>query len=292
MKKYKAAMAIISLVICLMMVAPSTVRAWDARDYMAAPAGTHMLFWYLQSISAVQSYSADKRGTDVDVHATVGILRPVIFTKIPGTNLVCDPQFLLPFGYQYASVGGSSLNGSSGLADLILAMTIWFVNDPANKQWFGITPYIYVPTGDYDSSRPLNLGANRWGARAEIGYIKGWGDWVMDIGGGVEAYTNNNRYGASNGTLKQDPVYDIQAKLTYDFTKSAYFGLEYSFIVGGKTQVDDGPKSDEPQAQTLKFTSGFWFGSVYQLQAGYNMTLDQKNGSKVNTYQFRFLYIF
>lgn len=142
MKKYKAVTAILSLVLCLMMVAPSAVRAWDARDYMAAPAGTHMLFWYLQSISGVQNYSDNKRGPDIDVHATVGILRPVIFIKIPGTNIVADPQFLLPFGYQYASVGGTSLNGSSGLGDLILAMTIWFVNEPANKQWFGITPYI------------------------------------------------------------------------------------------------------------------------------------------------------
>jgi hypothetical protein len=303
MKRYKAAMAIVSLVICLMMVAPSTVRAWDAHDYMAAPCGTHMLFWYFQSISAVQNYADNKRSTDIDVHATVGILRPVIFTKIPGTNIIADPQFLLPFGYQFAStttttdtgegIVTSSVNlpGSSGLGDLILACTFWFVNDPANKQWFGITPYIYVPTGDYDSGRLVNLGANRWGGRLEAGYIKGWGDWTMDFGGGIEGYTNNNRYDG-DCTLKQDPVFDIQAKLTYDISKSAYFGLEYSFIVGGKTQVNDDPKSPEPQAQTLKFTSGFWFASNYQLQAGYNMTLDQHNGSKVNTYQFRFLYIY
>lgn len=287
MKKYKAAMAIVSLVLCLMMVSPSVVRAWDSHDYIAAPPGTNLLIWYYQNISAAQYYVDNKRVGDLDVHANVGILRMLHFTTLPGTCITIDPQFLLPFGYQFAN----GLNGSSGLADLILAVTFWFVNDPANKQWFGVTPYVFAPTGDYDSSRALNLGNNRWAGRLEAGYIKGWGDWVMDIGGGVDAWLDNNRWGVNNQSFSQDPIYDVQVKLSYDFTKSAYFGLEYRFATGGKADVDGCETLSNNDTQELKFTSGFWFG-VYQLQAGYNMTLDSKNSVKVNTYQFRFLYIF
>lgn len=294
MKRYKIAVA--SLVLCLIVVLPGTVRAWDARDYMAAPAGTNLLLAYYKSISAVQNYVNNNRSGDVDVNANVGILRAVHFMNVPGTNIVMDPQFLLPYGYEMASVGtvgGAYLPGSSGLGDLILACTFWLVNDPTNKQWFGVTPYIYAPTGDYDSSRPVNLGANRWVGRLEVGYVKGFGDWVVDVGGGVEGYTDNNRFGVVNATKKQDPVFDFQLKLTRDLTKTVFAGLEYQFIDGGRTHIDgvDTPDS-ERQGHLVKFISGYWVTPQYQIQATYEYDVAEKNGSKVNTLGFRLLHAF
>lgn len=287
MKKYKAAMAIVSLVLCLMMVSPSVVRAWDSHDYIAAPPGTNLLIWYYQNISAAQYYVDNKRVGDLDVHANVGILRMLHFTTLPGTCITIDPQFLLPFGYQFAN----GLNGSSGLADLILAVTFWFVNDPANKQWFGVTPYVFAPTGDYDSSRALNLGNNRWAGRLEAGYIKGWGNWMIDVGGSVEGYTNNNRYGA-NQTLKQDPMYRLEAHLTYDIVKNAYIGLEYYFMTGGKHKVDDVDQNDEVTSHALAIETGIWTTPQYQWLFTYKLDLDEKNGPKANMFQLRFLYAF
>jgi hypothetical protein len=262
------------------------------------------LIWYWQSVSAVQYYADNKRATDLDVHATLGILRMVHFMTLPGTCITIDPQFLLPFGYQFAStttttdtgegIVTSSVNlpGSSGLADLILAVTFWFVNDPANKQWFGITPYIFVPTGDYDSSRLINLGNNRWAGRLEAGYIKGWGNWMIDVGGSVEGYTNNNRYDG-DCTLKQDPLYRLEAHVTYDIVKNAYIGLEYYFATGGKKKTND---VDEPNSEltshALALETGVWFSPQYQALFTYKLGLDEKNGPKANTFQIRFLYAF
>lgn len=294
MKKFK--IAVTSIILCLIVVLPGTVQAWDARDYVAAPAGTNLLIAYYKSISAVQSYVANNRSVDINVNANVGILRAVYFMKVPGTNIIMDPQFLLPYGYQMLNVpaaAGAVSGGSSGLGDLILACTFWFVNDPANKMWFGVTPYIFAPTGDYDSSRIVNLGANRWAGRLEVGFVKGFGNWFVDVGGGIEGYTDNSRVGVTNQTLKQDPVYDLQLKLTYDFTKTVYGGLEYQYIGGGATKLNsvDVPDSRR-EGHIAKVITSYWIAPQYQIQATYEYSLAERNNLKVNTLGFRLLHAF
>jgi hypothetical protein len=290
MKRYK--IAVVSFVLCLIVVLPGTVRAWDARDYVPAPAGTNLLIAYYKSISAVQAYADGKRTSDVNVDANVGILRGVYFMKVPGTDIIMDPQFLLPYGYQMLNIPGYSA-GSSGLGDLILACTFWFVNDPANKMWLGVTPYIYAPTGDYDSARPVNLGANRWAGRLELGFVKGFGNWFVDVGGGIEGYTDNDRYGSANNKLKQDPVYDLQLKLTYDFTKTVYGGLEYQYIGGGSTKVNDtGVPNSRREGHIAKVITSYWIAPQYQIQATYAYDMAEKNGLKVNELGFRLLHAF
>jgi Putative MetA-pathway of phenol degradation len=292
MKGYKIVVA--SLVLCLIMVLPGTVRAWDARDYVPAPAGTNLLIAYYKSASGNQYYSGNNRVGDVNIDANVGILRAVYFMKVPGTNIIMDPQFLLPYGYQNINSPALGIPNSttSGLGDLILACTFWFVNDPANKMWFGVTPYIFAPTGDYDSTRAINLGANRWAGRLEAGFVKGFGNWFVDVGGGIEAYTDNDRVGVINQTKKQDPVYDLQLKLTYDFTKTVYGGLEYQFIGGGTTKLGGADQNDRREGHLAKVITSYWITPQYQIQATYEYDMAERNGPKVNTLGFRLLHAF
>lgn len=211
----------------------------------------------------------------------------VHYMNFPGTSVIIDPQFILPFGYQFAD----GLKGSSGLGDLILACTTWLISDPASQTYLGFCPWLFIPTGDYDSGRALNLGTNRWALRGELGLTKGFGPWWLDLGGSVEGYTNNNRYGSDNQTLKQDPVFRLEAHVTYDINKSLYMGLEYFFVTGGEKQVNDGEKFDQIQSHSLQVCTGFWFSPQYQLLATYKLGLDEKNGPKANELGFRFMYL-
>lgn len=286
MKRYKTVM-VVAFVLCMTMISPNVARAFDSRDYNPAPPGTNLLLWYYQMVNGVQYYSDNKRIGDVDLHANIGILRMVHYGKLPGTDITIDPQFLLPFGYEFAD----GVKGTSGLGDMMVLLTFWFLNDPASRQYFGLTPYLFVPTGNYDSNADINLGANRWGGRLEACYVKGWGNWQLDLGGNVEAYTNNNRY-KDNQTLKQDPTYTLEAHVTYDITKNMYMGLEYFYTGGGKKKVDDVTMVEDIQSQAIQVCSGIWFSPQYQLLAQYRLGLDEKNGLKANILQFRFLYVF
>jgi hypothetical protein len=42
---------------------------------------------------------------------------------------------------------GPVLGSRSRVADLTLAATVWAIENPADREYFGITPFLYVPTG-------------------------------------------------------------------------------------------------------------------------------------------------
>ena len=124
----------------------------DAGDYTALPAGTNLGIVYYQHAQRDKLYSGGNRvpinpGLDSDV----GILRGVHFMDIGG--YIVDPQFLLPFGKLKAKDDLSALGTGSGTGDLILAATVWLVNDPKAKTYVGLTPFLYLPTGTYDRNK-------------------------------------------------------------------------------------------------------------------------------------------
>jgi len=50
---------------------------------------------------------------------------------------------------------------------------------------------VVAPTGQYDPTKLINWGINRWAFKPELGYSQRWGKWVLDAYGGVWFYTEN-----------------------------------------------------------------------------------------------------
>ena len=84
----------------------------------------------------------------------------------------------------------------SGTLDSSLRFSVNLLGGPAMapKQFagwrqsalLGMSLTVVAPTGQYDPTRLLNFGSNRWGFKPEIGYSQRWGGWILDAyGGGV-----------------------------------------------------------------------------------------------------------
>ncbi|MEP0002881.1 transporter, partial [Marinobacter sp.] len=156
-----------SAMIALLMPLTSHAFDVDPRDYTALPEGTNLNILYARQLTADDLNAEGETVTDdLDLDATIGIYRFVHFTKVMG--LTVDPQFLLPFGTQEIGLLDSS---SSGMGDAIAAATVWLHEDPEKKSYFGVTPFVIAPTGEYDSDKPVNLGANRWSYVLQAGYM-------------------------------------------------------------------------------------------------------------------------
>ena len=57
----------------------------------------------------------------------------------------------------------------------------------------GVSLKVLAPTGQYDPTKLVNWGTNRWAFKPELGYSRRWGNWILDSYGGAWFYTTNPR---------------------------------------------------------------------------------------------------
>lgn len=265
----------------------------DARDYVPLPAGTTLLATYFNHVSATNFYSKGKKvSSDTNLGANIGVLRPVYYTQLGPFTM--DPQAIIPFGEESLHVNGTGGGEvkSSGLADPIVTATVWFINDPKSKTWLGFTPFLTVPLGEYDKNKAINLGANRFAFKPEIGFVKGFGNLLFDLTANVEFYTDNKDFSPAGVTLKQDPVFTVETHMSYDFNQSFFTSLDYFYHNGGKTTVAGVKQDDAKDDHTLGLTLGFMLSPSYQLLLKYKQDLSVENGLKTNTIGARIAYFF
>ncbi len=141
-------------------------------DYEQFPSGATIGLLYYQFGQGNESYARGiKTTSDAKLDTNVGLIRLLHVYEI-APNVTIDPQFLLPVGA--ISTGGvlAPLGNPGGVGDVILTAPIKFKLDTEFKDIFAITPYLIAPTGTYDETRPLNLGANRWQGVIQTAYVK------------------------------------------------------------------------------------------------------------------------
>jgi hypothetical protein len=255
----------------------------NAGDYTALPAGTNVAAWY-QQYSRAERFNADgapDSQRDTGLKSNISILRLIHFMDIGGITV--DPQILLPFGHVYdARIAGQSLGSASGLADPIIGATFWLVNQPAagvSGRYFGITPLFYLPWGNYDKDDPLNLGENRFKADVQLGWVEPlWGKVSMELYADVVAYGHNNDAGNGQQTLKQDPTYQLQGNLRYDFNPSQRVALGYSTSTGGKQYLDGDYTGQKTQVQQVRAEFQQMLGQRLQLSAQLTRDIEVTGG--------------
>ena len=112
----------------------------------------------------------------------------------------------------------------------------------------GISLQITPPAGQYDSTKLVNIGTNRWSFEPEIGVSKAVGPLTMELATGVTFYSDNTNY-LEGQTLEIDPVYSIQGHIIYNFKYGIWCALDGTYYWGGQTAVND-VKGDTLQENT------------------------------------------
>lgn len=272
---------------------PANALDLDAGDYVPAAAGTTLGLLYLQYAERNDLYrDGDRLADSPGLDSQIGILRLVHYTDLGGYRVA--PQLLVPFGRLDGRHDDGVLGDSSGLADPILAMPVWLLNQPERRRFFAITPYLFIPAGRYDHDQPLNLGENRWKLTLQAGYVTGLGDKLaLDLAADVTFYGDNDSYGPDKLNHEQKPSYQYQGFLRYPLSDTLDLRGGLSWQHGGENCLDSSWMNDSQR--TGKWSAGFaWFFSPdAQLAAtvGRDLTVDNgfREDSRVN---LRLLYAF
>lgn len=112
------------------------------------------------------------------------------------------------------------------------------------KVLLGASLKIVAPTGQYDPTRLLNWGNNRWAFKPELGYSQRWGHWVLDGYGAAWFFTANpeffshNMYFPGVQVQTEQPIGTFEVHLSYDIRPRLWVSLDGNFWFGGKTSLN------------------------------------------------------
>ncbi|MFN0039373.1 MAG: transporter [Burkholderiales bacterium] len=107
----------------------------------------------------------------------------------------------------------------------------------------GASLSVVAPTGEYDSSKLINIGSNRWAFKPEVGITHEFGRWFLESSAGVWLFTDNNEfYGGKE--RQQDPLGTLQFHAGYTFRPGLWLAGNATYYAGGRTSVDGVEKQD------------------------------------------------
>lgn len=117
----------------------------------------------------------------------------------------------------------------------------------------GASLAITAPLGQYDASRLINLGNNRWSFKPELGISKRLGAVTLELSGAGTFYTDNDEFFGGH-TLSQDPIYQVQGHLIYAFSNGVWAALDATWFAGGSTSIDGVGNHDHQENTRYGFT--------------------------------------
>ena len=125
------------------------------------------------------------------------------------------------------------------------ALTLSEFADYKQNLIVGASLQVSAPLGQYDSSKLVNIGTNRWSIKPELGASKSFGPLILDLAAGVAFYTDNDDFFGGH-TREQDPLYSLQGHLIYNFGRGVWGAVDGTYYTGGRTTID-GAEGDDLQ---------------------------------------------
>ncbi len=161
--------------------------------------------------------------------ANAGVVVPVIGGHVEGRYLG-----------EFAEVGRFGL----GDPRLRVAMNLYGAPSMTPKEFasyrlqtiVGVSLTVVPPLGQYDPTKLINLGTNRWSFKPEVGLSRAYGQWVVEAMAGVWFFTDNNDF-VGGRTRAQDPIAAVQLHATYRFKRTMWLAADANYFTGGKTTI-------------------------------------------------------
>jgi hypothetical protein len=187
--------------------------------------------------------------------------------------------------------GNSTRQSASGYGDPLFEFNINLLGPPAQKGLPDVLRYepgfsvdlivdLAVPIGEYDNDEPLNVGQNRWFGRLGFPVVWQLGAWVpgrrttLEFMPVVWLFGDNDDYVGQ--TLETDPMFELEARLTRDFTEHFWGSLDAAWYTGAEATIN-GVKGEELDNLGFGFTLGYQINDNLGLTFGYKSTVNDSS---------------
>jgi len=220
----------------------------EPRAYVNTPVGMNFLIaGYAFAEGGVEADPSVPL-TDAHVRTNGVVLAYARALDIAGMSGKVD--MVVPYAWVtgHAEFQGQSKERSiSGFGDPRFRVSVNFYGAPAltlqqmanyeQDLIIGASLQVSAPLGQYDGTKLLNVGTNRWSVRPELGVSKAVGPLTLEFSTGVTFYTENDNFFGGK-TLDQDPIYFLQGHVVYRLRSGVWVALDGIYYAGGRTTTD------------------------------------------------------
>jgi len=251
MRAVKAALAALASVAAF---SSAHAQSIEPRAYSNAPVGVNFLLAGYAHTNGGLSFDPSLPLTNPELHtssAVVGFVRALDLWGMSGKVDVVVPYTWLNGNADY--LGQPVERVVNGFSDPAFRLSVNFYGAPAlNLKDFanyhqdliiGASLLATAPLGQYDDTRLVNVGANRWSIKPEVGLSKVLGPWTLELQGAATFYTDNNDFYHGN-TRSQDPLYSTQTHAIYAFVSGIWFSADTTWYFGGRSSINGVPSND------------------------------------------------
>jgi hypothetical protein len=292
-----------------------------ARAYWSAREGTNVVsFQYLNmDIStgtkdfAPGQYIYPNSDVDADMFVLNWMRYITVFDRasslnfaLPGGNLDINSSLTAPTLLPPGVAQGSSFSESaSGYGDPSLQFTLGLFGEPKIKStvdqlnyeptWtLSLATMLAAPIGEYSGDQLANIGQNRWYGRVALPFKYHLGTFSpgyrtsFELTPSVWLFGDNDDFLGQN--LKNDPLWQLEAHLTHDFTDKFYGSLDVLYRGGYQSEIDGRAVGSELGIGNVGFTLNYQVSDNAAIRAGYSS--DVFGDSDLDTSMFRIGFVF
>jgi hypothetical protein len=281
------------LFFALATASPVWAQQLEPRAYSPAPVGVN--FFGVSYANSSGDVVFDPSLPFSDVSANVNAVAPFYGRTFGIFGRLASIGAALP--YAWGSVQGNvgeefHRADRSGLADAALRFACNIVGGPAlsppefakRKQttMLGSSLVVVAPIGQYDSSKLINIGTNRWAFKPELGFAQPLGKWWLDLYAGVWFFTTNHDFYGGQ-TREQDPLAVVQGHVSYTFRPQLWLALDGTWYRGGATTLNGVANADRQENSRVGLTLAVPVSPTHALKFSYARGATTRVGSKLDT---------
>jgi len=165
-------------------------------------------------------------------------------------------QITLPYTFLSGKlqINGQDTSGArNGFGDMRLRLGINLTGSPpllkrqfreyTQETIVGVSLVTSIPVGLYYEDKRINIGSHRWAFKPEVGVSKRIDRVYAELYSGVWFFTANKDY-LVNNTLRQKPLFSIQAHVSYYFKNQMWLSFNGNWFNGGETTVNESSRGD------------------------------------------------
>jgi hypothetical protein len=224
---------------------------------------------------------------------------------VAGGSVDADFKANAPGQFVPPGLSGAFSQSSSGYADPSVALVVNLFGTPPLKTNFDLIDYeptwtldtavmLALPVGAYDDSKLVNMGLNRWFGRIAFPLTYHFGVFTpgyrssFELTPSVWLFAENDDFMGQK--LENDPMWQLEAHLTHDFTPSFFGSLDLLYRSGFQSEVNGVEVGEELDIGNLGFTLSYQVTDNLSIRTGFSSNVFGDNDLDNSMVRLQFVY--